>query len=425
MRLNVALSGLLACSIGISTAIPPPNSNSVIQIQYEETTPTTPLVIDRSVHSSFKYASDGETTISMVKLKLYDSAGPENDQIIANVTIPTSVSISGSGRNVMLSLNERGTDSGLLPKLFAFENDTITIVWDYDHNPVHDYLDKPLYLECKWTTSSRSGNSTSQLFAFYESNPAIANQALWDTNNTAGPARQETSVPTSTSSEVPMPPASGTASPTTSGTTSQPSSGTISQSAGAAGLNRNGVIGVAVGVTVGGLLVAGTLVWWFCFRRRRRTTAHHAMPSYASDVDVHAMMQDKEIPVALESSSPRSAYGSGGDEGRPSADHYVPYSDRSVTSPTPDHRRMASNPPAPAPAPAAAAGAVGAASQTDPSRTRGAGTPTPAITSHYAHLVEEGMTDDEIRRLEEEERQLDAAIEDAGRRGSSGERQRA
>ncbi|KAK7745467.1 hypothetical protein SLS53_002965 [Cytospora paraplurivora] len=37
------------------------------------------------------------------------------------------------------------------------------------------------------------------------------------------------------------------------------------------------------------------------------------------------------------------------------------------------------------------------------------------ISGRYAHLVEEGMTDDEIRRLEEEERALDEAIEEAGR----------
>lgn len=241
--------------------------------------------------------------------------------------------------------------------------------------------------------------------------------------NVGAPARSET-VSSTPTSPTPLTSPEVSASPT-SGTTGQPAStaGALSPSSlRNPGLNRNGIIGVAVGVTVGVLLVAGTLVWWFCFHRRRRTTAHHAMPSYASDVGVHAMMHDKEIPVALESSSPRSAYGSGGDEGRPSADHYVPYSDRSVTSPTPDHHRTASNTTAPAPAPAAAAAAVGATSQTDPSRAVGAGTPTPAIASRYAHLVEEGMTDDEIRRLEEEERQLDAAIEDAGRRGSSGER---
>lgn len=43
-----------------------------------------------------------------------------------------------------------------------------------------------------------------------------------------------------------------------------------------------------------------------------------------------------------------------------------------------------------------------------------------SLSTPYAHLVEEGMTEEEIRRLEEEERQLDAAIEQhaGGRRGS-------
>ncbi|KAK3396534.1 hypothetical protein B0T20DRAFT_481519 [Sordaria brevicollis] len=43
-----------------------------------------------------------------------------------------------------------------------------------------------------------------------------------------------------------------------------------------------------------------------------------------------------------------------------------------------------------------------------------------SLSTPYAHLVEEGMTEDQIRALEEEERQLDAAIEQhvGGRRGS-------
>lgn len=43
-----------------------------------------------------------------------------------------------------------------------------------------------------------------------------------------------------------------------------------------------------------------------------------------------------------------------------------------------------------------------------------------SLSTPYAHLVEEGMTEEEIRRLEEEERQLDVAIEQhaGGQRGS-------
>jgi hypothetical protein len=38
------------------------------------------------------------------------------------------------------------------------------------------------------------------------------------------------------------------------------------------------------------------------------------------------------------------------------------------------------------------------------------------MSSNVAHLVEDGMTAEEIRRLEEEERELDDEIERAARR---------
>lgn len=46
-------------------------------------------------------------------------------------------------------------------------------------------------------------------------------------------------------------------------------------------------------------------------------------------------------------------------------------------------------------------------------RARARSTTPSGISGRYAHLVEDGMTDDEIRRLEEEERALDEAIEQA------------
>lgn len=45
-------------------------------------------------------------------------------------------------------------------------------------------------------------------------------------------------------------------------------------------------------------------------------------------------------------------------------------------------------------------------------------TPVTAISERYAHLVEEGMTEEELRRLEEEERALDEAIEERARSDS-------
>lgn len=65
---------------------------------------------------------------------------------------------------------------------------------------------------------------------------------------------------------------------------------------------------------------------------------------------------------------------------------------------------------------AAAAGVSGGASSSQPSKHSRSNTPS-GIAQQYAHLVEEGMTDDEIRRLEAEERALDEAIEQAGTGG--------
>ena len=65
---------------------------------------------------------------------------------------------------------------------------------------------------------------------------------------------------------------------------------------------------------------------------------------------------------------------------------------------------------------AAGGGGGGGASSHGPPGHGRSNTPS-GISGQYAHLVEEGMTDDEIRRLEEEERVLDEAIEQAGSAG--------
>lgn len=64
----------------------------------------------------------------------------------------------------------------------------------------------------------------------------------------------------------------------------------------------------------------------------------------------------------------------------------------------------------------AAGSGSGGASSSQPSGHGRSNTPS-GIAQQYAHLVEEGMTEDEIRRLEEEERALDEAIEQAGTGG--------
>lgn len=173
-------------------------------------------------------------------------------------------------------------------------------------------------------------------------------------------------------------------------------SGSSSKSSGGGGLSTGAIVGIAVACSVVGIALLAGLVWFLLRRRRRRSvgegykatrqttnsfTAKEARPSVAeSPVIVSPFSDDGEargfsnsnIAIALpqHSSTPR-AVPAINDEGSGRADR-------------PD---------------SAASG----------NRSRGG----------IAHLVEDGMTEADILRLEEEERHLDAEIERAARRGSS------
>lgn len=166
-------------------------------------------------------------------------------------------------------------------------------------------------------------------------------------------------------------------------------------------MSRGAVAGIAVGCSVAGLLIIAFIVWFFFFRKRSNRDRTRGA-DFANDSRTHAIMADKEATVISES-SPHSAYPDDGGrlrDPRGDNDSYAPYSDRGVSPPPPPGAAFTTN------------------SQTDlaslghTSTTRAG---TPPYQSRYAHLIEEGMTEEEIRRLEEEERHLDAAIEDAGR----------
>ncbi|KAI8629421.1 hypothetical protein F5Y19DRAFT_81421 [Xylariaceae sp. FL1651] len=419
MRLHVAISRLLTCLIGLSTTartkvlLSPrdgtgitPTSNSVVSINLSDPQP----LFDQNLgNQTFTFVTIGvqieKVQIDKVELRIYDvnESDGQADKIIGTVSLE-STSPNGVA-DAMLSSDDRGfartfptEDVSLLP-----EADGVIIPWDSMANIYTSHLNQPLYLKCDWKNSTNSGDSTSPLFVVYNTNNATAKAVLHGLQDSgvsiAAPARPEsisvssTPTPQSTSAVSPSStPVATSQSPASAGL--QPSSPTPG------GLNKKSIIGIAVGAVGAGLLIAGVLLWLFCFRRRRSSALRHGVPSYSPDSGVHAMMPDKEIPVILES-SPHSAYGG---EGRHSTDPYAPYSDRAPTPSTPPHPRGVTS--------------AAATSQTDRASTRSTASPTPAVPSRYAHLVEEGMTEDEIKQLEEEERHLDVAIENAGRRGT-------
>lgn len=194
------------------------------------------------------------------------------------------------------------------------------------------------------------------------------------------------------------------------------------------GLTKGAIAGIGAACGVLGLLLVAFTIWYFL--RKKKKQRGGAIPPYDEIGGVSLTRTDElmaaEKEANLSSSSPAAA---------------ATYSDSpadNATRAVAAHRSSMSGgggggATAPLIAPVAVAAAVAAADgppgytpYTDrPASGPGsAGTGTvagageePAVVSReYAHLVEEGMTPEEIRRLEEEERAIDAAIEQAVRR---------
>ncbi len=232
----------------------------------------------------------------------------------------------------------------------------------------------------------------------------------------------------------------GGGSSTTSGSAGGGSTQTAAAASSGGGLSSGAVIGIAVACGVVGLLLVFALVWFLLRRRQQKRDLHPVDSSYASGNRTDELMAEKEagadVDVAphspysdegMSAAGPSGTYQDDAAHGgavaagavavgtaaahralqQDQARSYTPYSDR----PSPGGTGAAGTPIA---RPESVAH-TDEARVSVPSATPGRATPR-ALTTPYAHLVEEGMTEEEIRRLEDEERQLDAAIEQAGRR---------
>jgi hypothetical protein len=209
---------------------------------------------------------------------------------------------------------------------------------------------------------------------------------------------------------------------------SLPTDGASSSSSSGGGLPTGAIAGIAVGAAVIILAFLGFLVWFF-LRRRRQARDDDTFEAYANGrTRTDELMAEKEANAGVDV-SPHSPYSDDGGQRDSSSLHnagtgagiataavaahhhkkdlsqstqdvprsFTPYSD--------GHEAIARSPST------HAASIVAASSRGVPeSPVPGRATPH-GVTTPYAHLVEEGMTEDEIRRLEDEERALDAAIE--------------
>lgn len=179
---------------------------------------------------------------------------------------------------------------------------------------------------------------------------------------------------------------------------------------GGGGLSTGAIAGIAVAGAVIFLALIGGLIF-FLLRRRRRSKARgqYGNPPTsttfipAGDKEVHQVTESPHSTYSNDQQVPLSNLAAaGGPSSRDAGAHhhhhhhhhddddagYAPYRDDDAGAESP---------------------ATGGRADS------GAGTPR-GVSRSVAHLVEDGMTEDEIRRLEEEERQLDDAIQRHGRR---------
>ncbi|KAF5025746.1 hypothetical protein F66182_2168 [Fusarium sp. NRRL 66182] len=238
-----------------------------------------------------------------------------------------------------------------------------------------DYYGKSMFVEIAWELDVE-GYTKTELFTV--------------TNDTDAVKGLEEQLAREQESEGPLEGlASGTSSTSDSEETASPDS--EASSGGSGKLSTGATAGIAVGAAIGGLLIIGALVW-FLLRRRRRNKQisddYTAQQTYAVDKETHGRATD----------SPNSPYS---DE-----NHMQPVALDNIDR---DHGRGLPPTPPPGGIPRSSIGSHG--------RGGNSGVQTPqGMPSNVAHLVEDGMTPEEIRRLEEEERQLDDEIERAARR---------
>ncbi|SCV31929.1 uncharacterized protein FFB14_03770 [Fusarium fujikuroi] len=244
------------------------------------------------------------------------------------------------------------------------------------------YYGKEMYIQIDWKKDGASGYTKTELFTVTNTDNTTEISELNDQLK-KDQSQQETLESTTSSSSS----ATATLSPSSTAGAEESSGG--GGGGGGGGLSTGATAGIAVGAVIGGLLIIGALVWFFLRRRRRSKKAgdeYVTQQTYAVDKETHGRAAD----------SPNSPYS---DE-----NHMQPVALGSL-----DRDRGVAPTPPPGGVPRSSIGSHDRAAHS------GAQTPQ-GMSSNVAHLVEDGMTVDEIRRLEEEERQLDDEIERAARR---------
>lgn len=289
-------------------------------------------------------------------------------------------------------------------------------------------LAQNMNIKVNWKKDGKSGSTTSGVFAVfdntvrpmpYEELQAQLSREMANSDQNVGvdtvdesegnrnfdPSATASSSPSSSTAPTSSP--SGGADLTSGGPTENPSVQQTGGSSGGGGLPAGAIAGIVVGAVLGIALIAFLL--WF-FLRRRRAAQDASKGAYGKGQGPHDYLADKESHARV-TESPQSPYSDDGQhQHQPQPQPHLPPSQQEaavpVSSTSPTGRRSF--------APYEEHTPTAARSLDDVNRGSGARSSTPNVNSNVSHLIEDGMTEDEIRRLEEEERALDAAIEQAG-----------
>lgn len=262
----------------------------------------------------------------------------------------------------------------------------------FDNEERRPFLTNPMAIRVSWKTDYTKGYSQSGLFSVMDTNDDTTTATeigdkLRSADDFSGTetSDQSPAATTSLASATISAPSTGDADDNGDSSNGAGSSDDSSSGGdGGGGLSTGAIAGIAVGAALGGILIIGALIW-FCLRRRRRNKTR---AGYSPQDNSKTYMVDKET------TSPT--------HGANYVDEGVEHHAAPPVSGTEDHQH----------------GQPMLATYDTPDQHHDAPRGGSGAEQHGVshHLVEEGMTAEEIQRLEDEERQLDAEIERAGRR---------
>ncbi|KAJ0166091.1 hypothetical protein CTA2_8742 [Colletotrichum tanaceti] len=369
---------------------------------------------------------DPQQKIVIVKATWLGQMGGENqtiDQAAANSEESTPQPFEAS----------RATTHAMLRGRIPAEPSKMTLHQDSVFLPVGElrqgenlsrYENVDMYLMVEWESSNGARSTTSGVFTvldggaqYDETAERLRAMMATDSKNFGeeGPPSSE-SGPDTASGPTASVVATTTLSPTSP---SLETSGNSNSGNAGSGLPAGAIAGIVIGSVLGLALIA-FLVW--IFLRRRRRAGHVSNGVYGLNHGPHEYLADKENRAHV-TDSPHSPYSDDGQNAQhvPEQQHHiqrgggqeagvsasiVSATERHILAPYSEEEQTPIDP----------------RSAEDMTRN-GARSSTPNVNANVSHLIEDGMTEDEIRRLEEEELALDAAIERAGQGQRQGQEQ--